>query len=594
LSLNNPQYLSVHEHHTEATPSQLVQNYIVCNLQDKLDALFSFIKTHIKSKIIVFFSTCAQVRFVHECFCGMQPGVPLTALHGKLKQERRTLIYMDFIKKKSAVMFATDLAARGLDFPDVDWVIQMDAPEDAAMYIHRVGRTARYTATGRALLMLIPSEEQVIVSMLNTAGVPIKKLTMNPKYAVSVSKHAAAMLVAQPECKQLAKKAFVGYLRSLQLMPQREIALSVGSLPVDEFATSLGLAFTPLIPTIKAPSSSNSKKSSGGAVDENDIEAIREDVREKKNINWSLDKLKKQIKAAKEEKKKLRASKASGGKAAAASSDDSDDDNDDDDELFAVKAKIDNGDDDEVVDTTAALDAFPQRNKDNKQSKLKIRGGGDLGVRVMREAGAKKIVFNDDGEVAPQLTLLNRNSKQTDHDEDDGEDETDAFDRNKAAGMSKKQIEAAAVHAQKVKSRIDAGRAEDYQRDKLRVKEKHKEEKAKLRAARGVDTDDMDAGDGDGFRAVLATGDDNDESGSDRGYSSGDNDDGGEDYDDNDSDEDLPVQKGGKNKRKPDHTNGRDGVKAKKAKKSAHDYDDDEDEDNDVAFNEQMALKMLE
>jgi hypothetical protein len=56
------------------------------------------------------------------------------------------------------------------------------------------------------------------------------------------------------------------------------------------------------------------------------------------------------------------------------------------------------------------------------------------------------------------------------------------------------------------------------------------------------------------------------------------------------------VQKGGKNKRKPDHTNGRDGVKAKKAKKSAHDYDDDddEDEDNDVAFNEQMALKMLE
>lgn len=51
---------------------------------------------------------------------------------------------MDFVKRKSACMFATDIAARGLDFPDVDWVIQVDAPEDNAMYIHRVGRTARF------------------------------------------------------------------------------------------------------------------------------------------------------------------------------------------------------------------------------------------------------------------------------------------------------------------------------------------------------------------------------------------------------------------------------------------------------------------
>ena len=75
----------------------------------------------------------------------MQPGIPLTALHGKIKQERRTLIYMDFIRKKHACLFATDIAARylfirtffyffsnyltllilcrGLDFPDVDWVV---------------------------------------------------------------------------------------------------------------------------------------------------------------------------------------------------------------------------------------------------------------------------------------------------------------------------------------------------------------------------------------------------------------------------------------------------------------------------------------
>ena len=57
-------------------------------------------------------STCAQVRFVHECMRGMQPGVPLSALHGKIKQERRTIIYMDFLRKKHACLFATDIAAR--------------------------------------------------------------------------------------------------------------------------------------------------------------------------------------------------------------------------------------------------------------------------------------------------------------------------------------------------------------------------------------------------------------------------------------------------------------------------------------------------
>lgn len=48
--------------------------------------------------------------------------------------------------KTGSVLFATDIAARGLDFPTVDWVVQADCPEDVAGYIHRVGRTARYVA----------------------------------------------------------------------------------------------------------------------------------------------------------------------------------------------------------------------------------------------------------------------------------------------------------------------------------------------------------------------------------------------------------------------------------------------------------------
>lgn len=156
MSLNRPQYIAVHAEDDHVTPTQLVQHYIVCKLQDKLNTLFAFIKSHLHAKILVFVSTCSQVRYIYEVFRGMQPGIPLAALHSKVKQERRTIIYMDYTNRKSACLIATDIASRGLDFPNVDWVIQMDAPEDAAMYIHRVGRTARYKSSGRALMFLLP------------------------------------------------------------------------------------------------------------------------------------------------------------------------------------------------------------------------------------------------------------------------------------------------------------------------------------------------------------------------------------------------------------------------------------------------------
>jgi ATP-dependent RNA helicase DDX10/DBP4 len=145
------------------------------------------------------------------------------------------------------------------------------------MYIHRVGRTARYNAVGRALMMTLPHEENTLIPMLQNNGVPIKKLTVNPKKTMSVGSQAAALLVAQPECRALAKKAFVGYLRSIQLIPSNR-DLDVNTLPLDDFATSLGLAFTPIVPVVQKG------------------EEGREQVRQSKNVNRSLDKLKKQIK----------------------------------------------------------------------------------------------------------------------------------------------------------------------------------------------------------------------------------------------------------------------------------------------------------
>lgn len=62
LSLNDPMYVSVHEHATHTTPEALQQSYVVCGLEDKMSMIWSFVRNHLKQKIIVFFSSCKQVR----------------------------------------------------------------------------------------------------------------------------------------------------------------------------------------------------------------------------------------------------------------------------------------------------------------------------------------------------------------------------------------------------------------------------------------------------------------------------------------------------------------------------------------------------
>ena len=104
-----------------------------------------------------------------------------------MKQERQTRVYFDHLNRQSIVLFSTGVAARGLDFPKVDWFVQADAPEDKEMYIHQVGHTARYTTGGRAMLCILPSEEAGMTKLLQDGKIPIKKLSINPTKTVIVS-----------------------------------------------------------------------------------------------------------------------------------------------------------------------------------------------------------------------------------------------------------------------------------------------------------------------------------------------------------------------------------------------------------------------
>lgn len=208
--------------------------------------LWSFIKTHINSKIIVFLSTCKQVKFVFEIFKKLRPGIPLRCLHGRMKQEVRLAIYSQFCEKRS-VLFSTDIASRGLDFPSVDWVVQFDCHEDISTYIHRVGRTARFSSKGKSLLFLLPSEREMFKELQAAeAKIPVIMRRPSTDKLQSISDTLAATLAKFPNLNELAQNAFVRYCRSMYKQKDKEI-FDVLKLPLDELAQSLGLPITPKI-----------------------------------------------------------------------------------------------------------------------------------------------------------------------------------------------------------------------------------------------------------------------------------------------------------------------------------------------------------
>ncbi|XP_009600136.1 DEAD-box ATP-dependent RNA helicase 32 [Nicotiana tomentosiformis] len=249
LSLKDPEYLGVHEESDTATPNRLQQTAMLVPLDKKLDMLWSFIKAHLNSRILVFLSSCKQVKFVFEAFKKLRPGIPLKCLHGRMKQDRRMGIYSQFCEQRS-VLFSTDVASRGLDFNKaVDWVVQVDCPEDCAAYIHRVGRTARYLSGGRSLLFVMPSEMKML-EKLEEKKIPLRVIKANEKRIQSVSDLLASLLVKYPDLQHLSQRAFVTYLKSIHKQREKEI-FDVTKLPIDEFSASLGLPMTPKIRFLK-------------------------------------------------------------------------------------------------------------------------------------------------------------------------------------------------------------------------------------------------------------------------------------------------------------------------------------------------------
>lgn len=141
VSLKAPVAIGLTTTYGNSTVSTLDQGYVVVPPDKKLLLLFTFLKKHSEEKIMVFMSSCNSVKFHSDLLNYVD--VSVMDIHGKQKQQKRTSTFFEFCRRDKAILICTDVAARGLDIPAVDWIVQYDPPDLPEEYIHRVGRTAR-------------------------------------------------------------------------------------------------------------------------------------------------------------------------------------------------------------------------------------------------------------------------------------------------------------------------------------------------------------------------------------------------------------------------------------------------------------------
>ncbi|KAK1792781.1 hypothetical protein P4O66_012109, partial [Electrophorus voltai] len=273
-----------------AVPSRLQQHVVVVPSKLRLVCLAAVILAKCKyergQKLIVFVSSCEAVEFLLTLLSAVLSDKPAGSrkpqmafgffrLHGNMQQQERTEVFQEFSQSQSGVLLCTDVAARGLDLPQVTWIVQYDPPVSAAEYVHRVGRTARIGARGSGLLFLTPSET-AYVDVLASHNISLCEMKMEDVLSTLMQddrfkgrgrwegkkagsrelemRERATVLQTDfenfvhgsPESVQAAKKALQSYVRAYTAYPSAlKHVFHIRNLHLGHAAKSFGLRDAP-------------------------------------------------------------------------------------------------------------------------------------------------------------------------------------------------------------------------------------------------------------------------------------------------------------------------------------------------------------
>ena len=238
-------------------------SYLVISASHKLPTLSKLLSslTPTPNKTIMYLSTCAAVDYFQHVLpsvFSVHDGQPysILPLHGKHPPKVRKKNFERFADASTpSILLTTDVAARGLDIPQVDLVVQIDPPSDPKVFLHRCGRAGRAGRKGMSVIFLQPGKEEDYVSYLEIRKTPVNLLT-TPSIEVTVQDVTAStdairkVVLADRAIHEKAQRAFVSWVKAYS-KHQASSLFQVGDLDWEDLGKAWGLLKLPKMPELK-------------------------------------------------------------------------------------------------------------------------------------------------------------------------------------------------------------------------------------------------------------------------------------------------------------------------------------------------------
>ena len=247
----------------QRTPASLSMNYTTCPASHKLPTVSNLLQSlePTPNKTIVYLSTCAAVDYFQHILPAILPSIvgqsfALVPLHGKHPPKVRQKNFAAFSNSAlPSILLTTDLAARGLDIPQVDLVIQIDPPSDPKVFLHRCGRAGRAGRKGSSVILLQPGREEDYISFLEVRKTPVSPLSLRSlptteKDATTSAQKIREVVLTDRALHDKAQRAFVSWVKAYS-KHQASSIFRVSDLDWEDLGKAWGLLKLPKMPELK-------------------------------------------------------------------------------------------------------------------------------------------------------------------------------------------------------------------------------------------------------------------------------------------------------------------------------------------------------
>lgn len=257
----NPVRVSVKSKNSKnSAPASLQINYLLVNPERKVSVLSRLLNDYQFKKCIVYLPTCTSVKYFYNIFRSLlvnkEKNLQFFSLHGQLSTKPRLKTLQTFSDTDSylrkGILLTTDVAARGIDIPDVDLVIQLDPPTDPDVFLHRCGRTGRANKVGRAIVMLNENtREEDYIDFMDVKGIKLNRMeTPDSPEHDSLLNSMRAYILEDRARNELAVKSYVAFIRYYSKHITSSI-FRLQSLDYILIAKMYGLLRLPKMPELK-------------------------------------------------------------------------------------------------------------------------------------------------------------------------------------------------------------------------------------------------------------------------------------------------------------------------------------------------------